>query len=362
MSLHFHSESLPGLNEDEQSEGEEGGDLLKNSKSKTKQAMDRARRMRRKRVTSHKIAFKDLEAMSPADLPPENCALYHVDRASYLKIYSIQMEQMSQTLILSKLKAGESVELKGTKGGGFITKIKLRFVELFCRERAINFGGQPETVVDYYASFDVVDVLSWQRFKPGMATRLQFDNQGWSDAEDHVLINNMLLEKKYTAKLIKIPEHKSLKHMANIMDRTTDDIRSRLRYLDRFDGQLPPKVLTEQLILSKSLWIKLWWRAWSDPALPQIGLRGLIWPWMRRLFATKRGVERDVDDFLRAYIAMLKRKCNMRDLEHSRIVFGKENITIDEFAYRMQLFLYTTGRRKLAYLHQTYSNPWYIKV
>ena len=31
-------------------------------------------------------------------------------------------------------------------------------------------------------------------------------------------------------------------------------------------------------------------------------------PAFRALFTTKRGVERDVDDFLKAYIAMLKRK------------------------------------------------------
>eukprot|EP01052_Picozoa_sp_SAG31_P040774 SAG31_NODE_5996_length_2222_cov_0.963731_1_plen_111_part_10 len=34
-------------------------------------------------------------------------------------------------------------------------------------------------------------------------------------------------------------------------------------------------------------------------------------------------------------------------------------IAVDEFAYRMQLFLYTTKRRKLAYLQQTYQNKEY---
>ena len=182
-----------------------------------------------------------------------------------------------------------------------------------------------------------------------------------SDTDDKMLLKNMKYQWQFKSKQVDTPKHRSLKELSHIMDRKPDELLSRIRYIQRFSGAMPPKVLAEQLCLSRGLWLKLWFRAFMDPQMPQFGLRGILWQKLKRWFTTKRGVEKDVDDFLKAYIAMLKRKCNMRDLERSREVFAKEMITVDEFAYRMQLFLYTTGRRKLPYLLTTYSDQMYLK-
>eukprot|EP01051_Picozoa_sp_SAG22_P035276 SAG22_NODE_16470_length_324_cov_1.146667_1_plen_75_part_00 len=73
------------------------------------------------------------------------------------------------------------------------------------------------------------------------------------------------------------------------MDRKPDELLSRMRYIQRFAGAMPPKVLAEQLVLSRGLWLRLWWRAWMDPQLPQFGLRGMVWPTIKRWCTTKRG-------------------------------------------------------------------------
>lgn len=69
-------------------------------------------------------------------------------------------------MILSKLLPGEHVEMCGTKGDGFVTKIKLAFVEAFRRERVVDFGGMQETAIDYFANFEVIDVLSCAPLRP----------------------------------------------------------------------------------------------------------------------------------------------------------------------------------------------------
>ena len=122
-----------------------------------------------------------------------------------------------------------------------------------------------------------------------------------------------------------------------------------------------PSVLASTLHWSTRTSLKLWYRAWMHDNLPHYSITGFILPRLHKLFLTKSGVEKDVDDFLRGRIEELKRKHNMRDLENVRRSFTKHSIDVDEFANHLQLFLYTTKRRTLAYLQQTYSNPMYTR-
>ena len=69
-----------------------------------------------------------------------------------------------------------------------------------------------------------------------------------------------------------------------------------------------------------------------DDDLPHYSAKGVILPRLHKIFLTKSGVERDVDDFLTGRIEELKRKHNMRDLEHVRRSFTKQSIDVDEFA------------------------------
>ena len=140
----------------------------------------------------------------------------------------------------------------------------------------------------------------------------------------------MKLQRQFKSKQLAKPKHRSLKELSHVMDRTSDDLMSRMRCewncarravlicqtrvtvcmllckrtlaiyvarlssimklyliannspiyytdLQRFAGQPPPKVVGEQLVLTKGLWAKLWYRAWLDPALPQFGFRGMFW-------------------------------------------------------------------------------------
>lgn len=151
---------------------------------------------------------------------------------------------------------------------------------------------------------------------------MQFDNQSWTDDEDKVLLHNLKAQRE-SKKQIKFgvtPQHKSLEELCHLMGRKPEEIQSRMRYIQPFVDlhETPPKLLLERLSISKCLWVKLWRRATTS--IPQFGLRNIVWLPMKRRLTSKRGVERDVDDFLKAYIAMLKRKCNMRDLEQSRAV------------------------------------------
>ena len=251
-------------------------------------------------------------------------------------------------------------------------------VEVFTRERTRpRVGGELEHSKDWFANFQVKDVKSWESFTKDKATQLLLDTNGWTAKQDALILDNMRLKRQHDLARDKkaaaagdasatppAPSGKrpqSVSKLAEQLGRTADEVRSRQHFVKQCAdaGLKPPTILATTLHWSTSTSLKLWYRAWKDADLPHYSIMGFVLPRLHKIFLTKSGVEKDVDDFLTGRIEELKRKHNMRDLEHVRRSFTKHSIDVDEFANHLQLFLYTTRRRTLAYLQQTYSNPMY---
>lgn len=302
--------------------------------------------------------------------------LFSAKNACYLQLAQ-DVNVADLPILISLMQRGETVELRGNgHKHGNRTRIKLEMIEGFTRARTTpRAGGEPEHSKDWYANFRVVDIKSWESFTADKPTQLLLDTHGWTAQQDALILDSIRLKEQYILARDKaaedgdasapvIPSGKrpqSNAKLAEQMGKTADAVRSRKRFLKRCsDAEIePPSILGSTLHWSTRMSFQLWYRAWKDDTLPHYSFSGFILPRLHKIFLTKSGIEKDVDDFLRGRIDELKRKHNMRDLEHVRRSFTKHSIDVDEFANHLQLFLYTTRRRTLAYLRQTYSNPLY---
>eukprot|EP01050_Picozoa_sp_SAG11_P012737 SAG11_NODE_1436_length_4909_cov_3.825780_11_plen_213_part_00 len=93
VCLHYMHESLDSTGLDDGALDAENKEDSKEEKAR--KAWERARRLRRTKqaMSQRTLVTNDIEA-GPADLPPDDCALYGHERAVYIKIHSLQMQQL----------------------------------------------------------------------------------------------------------------------------------------------------------------------------------------------------------------------------------------------------------------------------
>ena len=315
VTLHFHHESMLGNRE----------------RDETQKPNLRSSLLARRQVGIHHSRLSAPggaeEGEEESEGPPAENALRgeRAEKAVYL-----QLAQDTHTeglaILITKLRPGEMVELKG-RGKSFRSKIKLEMIEVFKRESTRDRAGEPEHSIDYFANLKVVDVKSWESFTRHQATQLLLDTSTWTAKQDSIILNNLRLKREQAQRALQgdgqsprdamAPRAVSVSKLAEQLERTADEVRSRQRFIKQCTdaGSKPPVLMAETLHWSRSLSLKLLLRAWRDPALPHYSIMGWVMPRLHKIFLTKSGVERDVDDYLHGRVEELKRKNNMRDLE-----------------------------------------------
>ena len=160
--------------------------------------------------------------------------------------------------------------------------VQLSVIEHFVRTREMPFGERLETRIDHYVNLSVGSIESWENFDWGdaghghghgdaggaqRATQLSNDDDDdWTKEDDDRIWEHMRQEEQFLeSQAMEKPNFISVPELADIMKRTPDKIRSRMRQLENYRGARPPKRLDESIKLPNGLALTLWHRAWSHP-------------------------------------------------------------------------------------------------